>query len=90
MRDDEFEWDDAKAAENIRDHEVTFETARAAFDDPDSIDRDDPDPDEERFVRLCRLDLRIFVVVWTERDGRIRIISARRANRHEQRTYYRQ
>jgi uncharacterized DUF497 family protein len=39
MLDDEFEWDDRKAARNFRDHRVTSETARLAFDDPDSINR---------------------------------------------------
>ena len=89
MRDDEFEWDDRKAARNFRDHGVTFETARLAFDDPDSFGRDDPDPDEERFSRLCRLDHRIFVVVWTNRGKRARIISARPATKHEQEAYFR-
>ena len=37
MRDDEFEWDDRKAARNFRDHGITFEKARVAFDDPDGI-----------------------------------------------------
>jgi uncharacterized DUF497 family protein len=90
MRDDEFEWDDKKAARNFRDHAVTFETARLAFNDPDGIDEDDPDLDEKRYNRLCRLGQRVLVVVYTERDNRIRIISARPANKHEQRTYFRQ
>jgi len=90
MRDDEFEWDDRKAARNLRNHGVTFEVARSAFNDPDSINREDPDPDEERFSRLCRLDHRVFVVVWTLRGRRIRIISARPANKHEQEIYFRQ
>jgi uncharacterized protein len=89
MRDDEFEWDDRKAATNFDKHLVTFEQARAAFCDPDAINEDDPDPDEVRFIRLCRLDQEVFVVVWTERGDRIRIISARLANKHEQRTYFR-
>jgi len=46
MRDDEFEWDDRKAARNFRDHGITFEMARLAFHDPDCINREDPDPDE--------------------------------------------
>ena len=33
----QFEWDDAKAASNARKHGVTFDTARDAFDDPDSV-----------------------------------------------------
>jgi uncharacterized DUF497 family protein len=90
MRDDKFEWDDRKAKLNVRDHRVTFEVARLAFDDPDSIDREDPDPDEERYSRLCRLDDRVFVVVWTRRGKRARIISARLANKHEQEAYFRQ
>ena len=90
MRDDDFEWDDQKAARNLDDHGITFEAAREAFDDPDCIDRNDPDPNEERFSRLCRLGHRILVVVWSERGRRARIISARPANKHEQRTYYEQ
>jgi uncharacterized DUF497 family protein len=90
MRDDEFEWDDRKAARNFRDHRVTFDQARAAFYDPDCINREDADPDEERYSRLCRLDDRVFVVVWTQRGNRIRIISARPATKHEQQAYFRQ
>jgi len=90
MRDDEFEWDDRKAARNVRDHGITFEEARLAFDDPDSIDRLDADPDEERYKRLCRLDHRVLVVIWTNRGKRVRIISARPANKHEQQSYFRQ
>ncbi|HWE19720.1 MAG TPA: BrnT family toxin [Hyphomicrobiaceae bacterium] len=90
MRDHEFEWDDKKAERNFRDHGVTFEVARLAFDDPDSINREDPDPDEERYSRLCRLDHRVFVVVWTQRGDRVRIISARSAKKHEQQAYFQQ
>ena len=90
MRDDEFEWDDDKAARNFRKHGVTFEEARAAFHDPDSINEDDPHPDEVRFKRLCRRGQQVFVVVWTERGDRIRIISARPASKHEQRIYFQQ
>ena len=90
MRDEEFEWDDRKAKRNVRDHRVTFEQARAAFNDPDCINREDPDPDEERYSRLCRLEDRVFVVVWTQRGNRIRIISARPATKYEQQAYFRQ
>jgi uncharacterized DUF497 family protein len=89
MRDDEFEWDDRKAARNVRDHGITFEEARAAFDDPDNVEEDDADPDEERYKRLCRLNQDVLMVVYTERGNRIRILSARPANKHEQRTYFR-
>ena len=88
MRDHEFEWDDAKAERNVQEHDVTFEMAREAFSDPEFIDEDDPDPDEERFKRICTRADALYVIVYTERGSRTRIISARRADRHEQRRYY--
>jgi uncharacterized protein len=87
MRDDEFEWDDRKAAANERKHDVSFELARLAFDDPMSIDDGDPDPVEERYNRLCSFGDSLVVVCYTDRGDRVRIISARKANKHEQYIY---
>jgi uncharacterized protein len=87
MRDDEFEWDDRKGASNERKHDVSFDAARIAFDDPRAVDLDDPDPDEERYKRLCQVDDRLIAVCYTERSGRIRVISARRVNQYEQSIY---
>ena len=91
MRDDEFEWDDTKAATNLRDHGVSFWLAREAFNDPDWLEEPDPDPDEERFNRLCAVTVDdeeiVLFITYTERGHRIRIISAREATSHEQRTY---
>jgi uncharacterized DUF497 family protein len=39
MRDNNFEWDERKAADNYRKHGVTFELARVVFDDPCSVER---------------------------------------------------
>jgi uncharacterized protein len=83
MLDDKFEWDDSKAASNLAKHGVSFELARAAYDDPLAIDEEDPDPDEERFNRLCSFDVTLVVVCYADRGDRIRIISARKANKHE-------
>ena len=92
MRDDEFEWDDAKAAENVDKHGVTFWLARQAFHDPDWYEDADPDPDERRFNRLCTISVNdsqiVLHVTYTERGRRIRIKSVREATRHEQRTYH--
>jgi uncharacterized DUF497 family protein len=63
MRDDDFEWDDEKAASNFAKHGVIFEQARAAFDDPNHIELDDPDLHEVRFNRLCRYGQHIFMVL---------------------------
>ena len=54
MRDDEFEWDDAKAATNLASHRVSFEDARLAFDDPFAVEREDRRESygEERYILL--------------------------------------
>jgi len=89
VQSDRFEWDDDKARKNFAKHGVSFELASAAFDDdPEFIEFDDPDPSEERYKRLCRLDTRIYVVNYTERSDRTRIISARLASTREQQDYF--
>jgi uncharacterized protein len=88
MRDNRFEWDDAKASSNQHKHGVSFDVARTAFDDPDGVDEPDDDPDEERWKRVGMTASGVLVVVNTQRGHRIRIISARRANRHEQDDYF--
>ena len=90
MQDDAFEWDDAKAASNRRKHRVDFIEARHVFDDPNGIVEPDDDPDENRWKRTGRGPGKVLIVVFAERFPRIRIISARRANRHEQAVYDRQ
>jgi uncharacterized protein len=89
MQDDKFEWDDAKAESNRRKHGVTFDVATSVFNDPDSFDEIDEDTDEERWKRFGMTTSGLLVVIHTERHQRIRIISARRANRHEQNDYNR-
>jgi uncharacterized protein len=63
MRDDSFEWDDRKAAANLKKHEVAFEEARLVFDDPNSVDFDDPDPDEIRTQTIGRSRNSLLVIV---------------------------
>lgn len=87
-----FEWDPGKAATNRRKHGVTFEDAQSVFADERARLIDDPDHsvDEERFVLLgLSSSLRLLVVVHCYREpvGVIRIISARKATRDEQRFY---
>jgi uncharacterized DUF497 family protein len=87
-----FEWDDEKAARNIRDHEgVTFEQAALAFRDPFAVEWIDEREDygEERCILLGMISGQLLYVAYTERDENIRIISARRATRHEQNIYFR-
>ena len=81
MQDDEFEWDDVKAARNWRDHAVTFDMARDAFDDAFAIDwiDDRQEATEPRTNMLAAVADRILHITFTLRGERIRIISARKA-----------
>jgi uncharacterized DUF497 family protein len=89
----EFEWHEAKAEANLRSHGVSFELACTIFRDPFAIERMDDREDygEDRFVIIGMAEgsLMLFVA-YTEREERIRIISARRALPNEQEDYFQQ
>ena len=91
-RVDNFEWDNSKAAGNLAKHGVEFEQAIKAFRDDFAIDRIDNrfDYGEERYNLLALCDGNVLHITYTERNGMIRLISARRAKKHEQEYYYRQ
>ncbi len=88
----EFEWDEDKAATNWRDHGVAFHEAIQAFRDTFAVERIDDREDygEERINLIGMCEGVILHVTYTERSERIRIISARRAERDEQDDYYRE
>jgi uncharacterized DUF497 family protein len=90
MNEDDFEWDDAKAAQNYADHGVSFEVARRVFEDPFATERldDRQDYGEDRYSILGMVDGRILYVAYTLRNGTIRIISARGAEPDERRRYH--
>ena len=90
MYDGRFEWHDRKARTNIRDHGVSFEEATQVFDDLQAVDELDTSMDygEERSILIGLANGELLVVVYVMRGERIRIISAREADRHEQEKYY--
>ncbi len=92
INDDAFEWDETKAAANYASHGVSFETAREVFKDPFAIERlDDRESyGEERFILIGMAEGAVLTIVHTERAGRFRLISARRATKHEQDDYFSQ
>ena len=92
MRDNEFEWDDRKAAANLVRHGVSFETARRAFDDIHAVEMEDcrADYGEDRCVLLGMVQQRLLAVTYTLRGRRTRIISARPAEPFERRLYHEQ
>lgn len=81
-----FEWDPTKAAENLVKHGVAFEEAKSVFADPMFITfvDDEHSVDEERYITVGISGRgRLLVVAHTERQERIRIISARKATKKE-------
>ena len=85
-----FEWDEAKNAANLVKHGVTFEEASEIFSDPLSVTILDPEhsSEEDRFVTVGMSGTALLVVaIHTDRNGKIRIISARRARPTERRNY---
>ena len=85
-----FEWDPRKASGNFRKHGVSFDEAMTVFADWQSITTPDPDHSEaeERFVIVGLSSRgRVVVVSHAERGENVRIISARRADARERKTY---
>jgi hypothetical protein len=85
-----FEWDPIKAKRNIRVHGITFDEASTAFKDTMSLTIFDPlhSADEDRLILVGNShQKRVLVVVHTERGDKIRLISARKATKHERETY---
>jgi len=85
-------WDEAKAAENLRKHGVSFEEGATVFADENARLKPDPDHSqaEDRFLILgfsAKLRLLIVCHAYRENDEVIRIISARKATRNERKQY---
>ena len=88
-----FVWDRTKAESNRKKHKIAFEEAQTVFSDPNARMIFDPEHsgDEDRFILLgLSSGLRLLVVChcYIEDDMVIRIISARKANRNEQKQYW--
>ena len=92
MQDDDFEWDDAKAAANQVAHGVSFVDARRAFADAFAVSREDSRQNygELRYVLLAMIDNRLLAIAYALREDRFRIISARLAEPREKRRYHEQ
>ena len=85
-----YEWNENKAATNLSKHGVSFEEAKTVFDDPLYVDFYDPDHSygEHRFILLGQSSHgRLLFVSYMERNGSIRLISAREAMPSERRAY---
>jgi uncharacterized protein len=86
----QFEWDPEKDLQNQAKHGVSFDEASTVFGDSLALTIDDPDhsSDENRMLTTGRSNgQRLLVVAHTDRDDRVRIISARGATAAERRNY---
>jgi uncharacterized DUF497 family protein len=85
----EFEWDPAKARENLRVHGINFAVARDVLEDENALTIEDIDAEGEQRFRTLGMDGlgRLLVVVYTYRGEKIRLISAWKASRKQERQY---
>jgi len=84
-----FEWDEEKNAVNIHNHKIDFADVPPIFNRPMLVELDErEDYGEDRWIGIGILRNIVAVVVFTEpRQDTIRIISARKANKHERKRY---
>ena len=89
-----FEWDEVKAAANLKKHQVSFEDAKSIFYDEFGVqffdDEHSKEEEEERFLMLgMSSGAKLLIVCHCEREhgATIRIISARKATKRESAFY---
>ncbi|NES20276.1 MAG: BrnT family toxin [Symploca sp. SIO3E6] len=86
----DFEWNLEKAALNLKKHDVSFQEASTVFNDPLSVTFPDPDHSigESRYVIIGMSKLgQLLIVAHTDREDKVRIISARKTTRKEKQFY---
>lgn len=83
-----FEWDEAKSEANDTKHNISFEDARALWDDPDALEVPAHKRGERRFMLIASLSCSVWSAVFTRRGDSVRIISVRPATDTERKAYY--
>ena len=84
-----YTWNEAKRALNIQQHGLDFVDAQRVFDGPTfTYDDDRFDYSEQRFVSLGLLDGMVVSIVHSESPRLIRVISFRKATKHEQAIFF--
>jgi uncharacterized protein len=85
----DFEWDAAKETTNLEKHGIDFVDAVKVFNDPHHLEEDSSrlEHGEQRYRAIGMVADLLFTVIFTDRQDRRRIISARRARRNERERY---
>jgi len=85
-----FEWDEKKNTQNKKKHGVSFETVKLIFYDPKRYEMYDKKHSffEKRWITVGLAGLTVYRVAYTERSDRIRIISARKADKNDKKEYF--
>lgn len=85
-----FTWDERKRISNIAKHGIDFIDTVVVFDDPDRIEIEDSRENygETRIQTIGTVNGVVIFVVYTQRKGKKRIISVRKASKNERETYY--
>ncbi|GAB4063096.1 BrnT family toxin [Uliginosibacterium sediminicola] len=85
------EWDEEKNSQNKEKHKLSFETAQGIFNDKRRIERLDKADDEDRIVTIGMIGgvcvLACYTIREYETHERYRLISARKADKQERKSY---
>jgi uncharacterized DUF497 family protein len=82
-----FEFDPAKSAANLEKHGIDFEEVQAVWSDPLRLEIPARTFGEARWALIGRIGARHWTVIFTRREDRLRLISARRARKEEVAVY---
>ncbi len=84
----DFEWDEAKNKANLAKHGISFEEAKRIWEDPERITGPGQVTGfESRWLSVGKAEGKLMTVCWTQREAKVRIISARPARPEEGETY---
>ena len=84
-----FEYDQNKSSANKNKHGIDFQTAKALWKDPNRLVIPARRVEEVRFLMIAKLDYTLWAAIYTYRSKNIRIISVRKARKHEEEIYNR-
>ncbi len=83
----EFEYDPNKSSKNKEKHKICFEEAQKLWSDEDGIELEIETETEPRFYKIAFHNKKCWTAIFAKRDGKVRLISVRRARKKEGELY---